>query len=317
MNTLALNAALGLLSVLQVMGQSPIILPFEMAGQLIVIQAEVDGVSGNFILDTGVDYLLLNERFFKGESYSGSFRHLFGESVVKTRSSEVKIDGFRIAPVQSLILDLSAIERDKDIILHGLLGTHLLRKFEVLVNRVDQEVILFPVNHKGSASHQYSLPPDDTLSFGLNGHLPVLPVTIGGKHLWFGMDTGAEIGMVCRRNSKKLFDGLEMQEQVIQIVSFDGKYIPRPLYHFHSVEIDGWDCPDLKAVLVSLKEYNERLRGRWIDGIIGLSVFGSRSFAINLKKRHIYLWETRLRKETPLAKIFFRQVPLSRSAKDY
>ncbi|NQX92801.1 MAG: hypothetical protein HRT74_11885 [Flavobacteriales bacterium] len=40
-------------------------LPLIRAGKLLLIEAEVDGVKGNFIFDTGAPYLVLNETYFR------------------------------------------------------------------------------------------------------------------------------------------------------------------------------------------------------------------------------------------------------------
>ena len=42
-------------------------IPFQLAGKLIIVKATVDGQPGNFILDTGVSKLVLNDRYFEGE----------------------------------------------------------------------------------------------------------------------------------------------------------------------------------------------------------------------------------------------------------
>ena len=52
------------------------IIPFELAGRIIVVQAEVNGVAGNFLLDSGAPVIMLNRSYFNdGEITTHPMRH--------------------------------------------------------------------------------------------------------------------------------------------------------------------------------------------------------------------------------------------------
>ena len=42
-----------------------LVVPIKRAGNLIIVEAQVDSVEGNFVLDTGAPYLVLNETYFR------------------------------------------------------------------------------------------------------------------------------------------------------------------------------------------------------------------------------------------------------------
>src|ERR1700761_1873089 len=42
-----------------------LVVPIKKAGNLIIVEAQVDTVEGNFVLDTGAPYLVLNETYFR------------------------------------------------------------------------------------------------------------------------------------------------------------------------------------------------------------------------------------------------------------
>jgi hypothetical protein len=42
-----------------------LVIPFRQAGNLIIVEATIDGLRGNFILDTGAPYLVLNATYFR------------------------------------------------------------------------------------------------------------------------------------------------------------------------------------------------------------------------------------------------------------
>jgi hypothetical protein len=46
-----------------------LIVPIKKAGNLIIIEATVDSLEGNFVLDTGAPYLVLNETYFRNSSH--------------------------------------------------------------------------------------------------------------------------------------------------------------------------------------------------------------------------------------------------------
>ena len=42
-----------------------LVVPIKRAGNLIIVEAQVDTLEGNFVLDTGAPYLVLNETYFR------------------------------------------------------------------------------------------------------------------------------------------------------------------------------------------------------------------------------------------------------------
>jgi hypothetical protein len=43
-----------------------VVIPLKRAGKLLLIEAEADGQRGDFILDTGAPFLVLNQTYFRG-----------------------------------------------------------------------------------------------------------------------------------------------------------------------------------------------------------------------------------------------------------
>src|ERR1700761_2041585 len=42
-----------------------LIVPIKRAGNLIIVEAQIDSLEGNFVMDTGAPYLVLNETYFR------------------------------------------------------------------------------------------------------------------------------------------------------------------------------------------------------------------------------------------------------------
>lgn len=88
-------------------------IPFKLAGHLIVIQAEVAGQSGNFILDTGSSKLILNARHYSGGqaapntvgiSMTGAINDL-REATVR----DFTIDSLQYGRLHADVIDLNSI----------------------------------------------------------------------------------------------------------------------------------------------------------------------------------------------------------------
>jgi len=48
-------------------GAQTVTIPIKRAGNLIIVEAQIDSIAGNFVLDTGAPYLVLNATYFLGK----------------------------------------------------------------------------------------------------------------------------------------------------------------------------------------------------------------------------------------------------------
>ena len=134
---------------------SPIVVPFQLAGNSIVVRASVNGVAGNFLFDTSSPDVLLSSARFQGfpcEKYSeatdihGNIPVTLCFSVKELKLGESELPWRRqFVPV----LDLRNLEAVKGMHLHGIFGHSAFRAFAVMIDFESQELTLFPLGKNG------------------------------------------------------------------------------------------------------------------------------------------------------------------------
>lgn len=108
-----------------------VFVPFQLTGRLITVTARVDTMEGAFFLDTGAERLLLNKNYFelnKGDrrvAAAGATGRV-GTAYYR-RVDSLHWDALFFLNQQANILDLSHIERKKNIRLIGIIGFEVCR----------------------------------------------------------------------------------------------------------------------------------------------------------------------------------------------
>jgi hypothetical protein len=103
-----------------------IIIPFNRAGNLILIKGRVDSTEGNFILDTGAPGLVLNITYFRNyHSTPADDRNGISGSIsnaVQTTVTDFSFGSKHFYQVQADLISLGHIEDTKKVKVLGLIG---------------------------------------------------------------------------------------------------------------------------------------------------------------------------------------------------
>lgn len=161
-----------------------------LVNNLPVVQATVDGHTGNFILDTGAEVTLLNQRYFAGgvpTAPTGA-----GATGTLTRTASYRAGSFvwqslRLTDIPLTTTDLTHLGAAP---LLGLLGADLLGQYAVTLDYPHRLATL------QTAAAPPLPPPLVTLPITRRGHLPVLAVTIAGQSYDVALDSGASVNML-------------------------------------------------------------------------------------------------------------------------
>ena len=164
--------------------------PFVLLNNLPVVQATVDGHTGNFIVDTGAEVTLLNQRYFAGglpTAPTGA-----GATGALTRTTSYRAGSFvwqdlHLTDVTLTTTDLTHLGAAP---LLGLLGADLLTQYAITLDYPNRLVIL------QTAAAPSLPPPLATLPFTRQGHLPIIAVTIAGQSYDVALDSGASVNML-------------------------------------------------------------------------------------------------------------------------
>jgi len=269
-------------------------IPFKLIDHLIVIEAEVLSRKGNFIIDTGSEKLILNNVHFKNTNSIPSYaRH----SGISSNVDNVKIKwlkkllvrNFSIDNIKSDIIDLSHIEKNKKISLFGIIGYDILKDYEIFIDFYLKQITLSKTDNNGNKIDKlpYLEKITDTINFKQIKHTILLEAFVNKEKLKFGLDTGAEINLLDKSVSKKVFKNF-MSPKHITIMGAGKKKIEVLAGKLHKVKLnDNVYCGVMRTIVTNLNTMKIAY-GTNLDGVLGYEFIAMRRTIINYKKKQLY-----------------------------
>lgn len=171
-------------------------IPLKRAGNLFLVEAVIDSVRGNFILDLGAPYLVLNAIYFrdyKVDFTASSQGMVSGAGPVKwTKVDRLDATGLRWTNLVADITDLGAIENQRNVKVLGLLGISL---FDDFILELDIANLQLLVHRTGSTVNTDGTPLIE-LPFRLRNDVATVKAVINGVELNFSLDTAAEANVL-------------------------------------------------------------------------------------------------------------------------
>ncbi len=268
-------------------------IPFELAGRLIVVQAKVEGLIGNFILDTGSGKLILNARHFEGSLSRHNIASVGTTGAVEEASARrvraFSWDSLSFGKIQAHIIDLNHIEEKKNIEVLGLIGFEVLKDFEVLIDFQLQQLTLTRLDEKGERLDSLAIleEPEDSLDFQLKGHVIILDGWVERTPVQFGLDSGAELNLLHSRAKRRILNHFKISKRVNLngMGAREVEVLAGKLYRFRCNS--RIRCSGMRTLLTNLDEINAAF-GAGLDGLIGYEFLCMRRTIINYKKEKLY-----------------------------
>ncbi len=186
-------------------------IPFRLAEKHILVRAEINGRTGDFIFDTGAPALFLNQAHFAkpaGNSVTtgdakGVSGNIGGLSYFKAQTFDWAGIGFKDKDVATLNLaHLEKALQEKEIL--GLIGYSLIEKYTVTFDYVNRRLLL----NLPSATVANSTKPFFTAALAMQKHLPIIELKVGGKSMRFAVDSGAGSNLISREYEAELTPAL-------------------------------------------------------------------------------------------------------------
>lgn len=189
-------------------------LPLKRAGNLLLVEAKVDSVVGDFIFDTGAASLVLNKMYFpsarkvSATQASGITGAMGYQQEVEV--GELRIKGLSFKKFTADAADLSHLENIRGRQIMGLLGLDLFTEFEVEIDLPQGVIRLIRCDKKGepALAMQGVCSLSGKLQFAGTGAFT--RVYVAEKPMMFCIDTGAEINVLDNRASKKVLEQLKI-----------------------------------------------------------------------------------------------------------
>lgn len=275
------------------------VIPFSRAGNLIIIQASVNNVTGNFILDTGAPGLILNATYFrylkKAPNLPGEIGGITGsvQAFDRAIADSLQLGAFLYQQVNSDRVNLGHIENSKGIRILGLLGVSLFKRFEMIIDYEQNKIHLHKIGKKEQAATYYPELQNTALYHSIpiaakSGKIMV-ELFAGKNRLNFVLDTGAESNVLDSRLSKKIFQGVSLNRRVTLIGSGNQK-IDAWYGVMESLSIGNLSYENTEVLITSL-ESMAHAYGRNIDGMLGNVILGKQKIGINFLSNRLYIWK--------------------------
>ncbi len=274
-----------------------LVVPIKRAENLLLVEATVDSVTGNFILDTGAPYLVLNKTYFrKGKSKdgvsAGSVTGGFNAQITQTTVNRLSIQELFYKSMRADLVSLGHIEDSKGVKVLGLLGTSLFNDLEMEID-VDKSVLyLYRLDKSGERIKQNSATAatksDLQVPIDMENNVIFIAAKVGENKLRYCLDTGAEINVLGNDVPKKVLEHFRLGSRN----SLTGTNNQR-------VEVFGGELDELTIGSHTFTNSQTILAGlaglqaaynTGIDGILGFNFLAEGRVIINFRKKQLTMY---------------------------
>jgi hypothetical protein len=273
-----------------------ITVPFTLAKDLIVVDAEINGVAGNYLVDTGAQAVLLNSRHFGSgavdtiplshappSGVGGAMRDVQG-----ARGLQLRWDAILISDLRGLVTDLSHLEASIGIDIAGIIGFDVLERFQVHFDYAASELTLYRLDddHLPVAQSNVSQPAV-VIPFEMAGHIPVFPVRIAGHDLRMGLDSGAAGAMLFERWQEPLAGKYTFIERT-ELRGGDRNVQMGDVVRIERMQLQDFVYADMTFRFNDIAAHGGAPLP--MDGLLGYEFLKTRPTAINFRKRELLVW---------------------------
>lgn len=275
-----------------------LVIPIKRAANLILIEAEVEGQQGNFILDFGAPYLVLNETYFRDfrNDYTARVGSASGEGSYAKRkvAEQLSFHGIDYTEVDADVTPLGHIEDSRGIKILGLLGVNLFLEFEVELDVARDVMYLYRLDEEGNRLEEKrpATPMLTEVDLEVDNNVIFLWGTVAGKQLLFNLDTAAETVVLTNTIPGKVKRTLKIEDRTY-MKGANGQTVPVFRGRMQSMEIGGQSFNNMRVIMTNLSSMSKAY-GRTISGMLGYDFLAQGIVSINLKteKLRVYSYFT-------------------------
>ena len=274
-----------------------IIIPIKRVKNLIVVEAAIDTVIGNFVIDTGSPFLVLNSTYFRN-SYEHDTRVATNatgttSTLLQTTVSSLRIKELYFEKIQADISDLGHIENKRGIKILVLLGVKLFLEYEMIIDQ--HKGMLYLRKPVPSATRNPSAldtvlrsAPILKVPFELNHNIILVNATVGEKVLTFCVDTGAETNALSNTLPTKVLQNFQVARRTVMLGS-GGSRTEVLLGTLDELTVGEKKFLNMPAAITRLEMLGEAY-GRTLHGILGNPFLVKGIISINFVTKEIALY---------------------------
>jgi predicted aspartyl protease len=273
------------------------IIPFNRAGNLILVKAKVDSVEGNFILDTGAPGLVLNLTYFR-QYHTTIVEDRGGVTGAVSAALQITVDSFAFGEetyykMDADLLSLGHIEDRRRIKIIGLIGVSFFKQSEIIIDYEKSLIYLRPDGGKKANGYKnemlndtgtYSIVPIDIIENKIIAY-----TKMAGRKLKFIIDTGAESNVLDSRLPNKVFENVVISRRT-KIVGTGNREIEALYGDLKNMQVGNQDIGSLPILITNLE--NACISTVCcIDGMLGFDFLSLHKIGFNFVKHEMYIWK--------------------------
>lgn len=269
---------------------------FELVGGLIFVEAELNGVTQKFILDTGSEHLIINSDVPTSKRPISVMKAVGGsKKIYKAKNVEFDWNGKKANRQLKYSVDLENIAKAKNKEFAGMIGYDQVKKQELVIDYKNKKVFLISKNNKDFFEHHEMV---EKIKFRMVGHLPVVKVKIGKKKYYFAIDTGAEVNVIDKRFRGKIPNEMIGLNSTKKIIGGNNNEITVPATTIKSMKVGKSEYENMAFAFSDLSFLT--LDGFRIDGLLGYPFLNQAKFSINYKKKNLGKWKLKTKSKEPI-----------------
>jgi predicted aspartyl protease len=275
------------------------VIPFNKVGNLIVVQAKVDTIEGNFILDTGAPRLVLNMTYFR-HYLSSSHRHDESGGITGDASSDptdvgkLKLGPVRYSRLEADRINLGHIENSRGIKILGLLGMQLFKRFEMILDYENNLIHLHLITKKDPRNYKSEMLKDTSLyneyPIDIKDNKLMTFGYMAGKKLTFILDTGAEANVLDSRLPAKIFENVTINRRITLAGSGTNR-VEALAGDMKNMTMGNKDVGTLPVLVTNLEKMCRAYNDNCLDGMLGFDFLSMHKIGFNFVSRKMYIWK--------------------------
>lgn len=269
-----------------------LVLPIKRAHNLILIEGTIDSIQGNFILDFGSPYLVLNATYFRDyrTDYSRIAASASGIAGYARRTDVEQLDlgGLVYEDLDADVTELGNIENSRGVQILGLLGVNLFTDFEVELDLKQSILKLHRLDKQGLPLKSISISaetPSIQMPIQVYNNIILLEGAIAGKKLRFTLDTGAEVNLLDKRVNRKVLAKLKIIRTTFLSGSSGGR-VEVLDGEMTEMEVGGVMLRNMRTLVTDLSALEEGY-GVPIDGMLGYGFLSQGVVWINFHRKEL------------------------------
>ena len=267
----------------------PLIIPIKKAGNLLLIEAKLDGVTGYFILDTGAPYLVLNSTYFRNYPHIQDYAALGVNNVevdiFRTRVDRLEIRNLFYENLDADVANLGHLENSRNVKILGLLGTNL---FTAFVLGIDVQQQFISLHTPADFNKANSSVPFNRIPFVLQNNTISVNGAMNGVQMNFVFDTGAEINVLDNELPDAVYESFIVQKRNT-LNSSVGETIDVFAGVVLRAEVADLPFLSMKTIMTNLDGIG-KVYGIKVDGILGYEFLAKSPLFIDFNAQELKIY---------------------------